>query len=187
MIKKSSMTAIVLLFSSAFNANAAMVNFSLSGEITVANPGNPYNVSIGDLMTASGVFDDIDIGGAGSGETYIDFSTDFNNMEIIIGNTTYTDIMDNFGGGFLIYTDGVFSGIDYSDSAGTLDSFGIIGQTSTTGVLLADIIGRDIQGNWDKNSFTVTTDVSSIPVPAAVWLFGSGLVCLAGMLKRRRI
>ena len=29
--------------------------------------------------------------------------------------------------------------------------------------------------------------VTSVPVPAAVWLFGSGLVGLAGVVRRRKV
>lgn len=58
-------------------------------------------------------------------------------------------------------------------------------------------------GNWDpsldnnpvfwQRSFSATGDVdtfvsvpAAVPVPAAVWLFGSGLVGLAGLARRRR-
>ena len=34
--------------------------------------------------------------------------------------------------------------------------------------------------------FNGTGDVSAVPVPAAVWLFGSGLVGLAGVARRRK-
>ncbi len=34
--------------------------------------------------------------------------------------------------------------------------------------------------------YTGTTDLTAIPVPAAVWLFGSGLLGLAGITKRRK-
>ena len=39
--------------------------------------------------------------------------------------------------------------------------------------------------NLDLTSLTFTA-VSSVPVPAAVWLFGSGLVGLAGVARRRK-
>lgn len=40
--------------------------------------------------------------------------------------------------------------------------------------------------NVDFDNITITTDVSAVPVPAAVWLFGSGLVGLVGMARRKR-
>jgi hypothetical protein len=39
--------------------------------------------------------------------------------------------------------------------------------------------------NYDFTSLQVTSIVSTVPVPAAVWLFGSGLLGLIGVAKRR--
>ena len=39
--------------------------------------------------------------------------------------------------------------------------------------------------NFDMTSVTVT-NISTIPVPAAVWLFGSGLIGLVGVARRRK-
>jgi hypothetical protein len=38
-----------------------------------------------------------------------------------------------------------------------------------------------VTGNW-----TITGVVSAVPVPAAAWLFGSGLLGLVGVARRRR-
>jgi len=40
--------------------------------------------------------------------------------------------------------------------------------------------------NFDITSVTVTAVTSAVPVPAAVWLFGSGLLGLAGVARRRK-
>ena len=44
--------------------------------------------------------------------------------------------------------------------------------------------------NFKTNTFyawaVFTGDVSAVPVPAAVWLFGSGLLALVGVARRRR-
>jgi hypothetical protein len=37
-----------------------------------------------------------------------------------------------------------------------------------------------------KKLKTTATAVTTIPIPAAVWLFGSGLLCLAGIARKRR-
>jgi len=45
----------------------------------------------------------------------------------------------------------------------------------------------DFNANFDITSVTVTSVVTSpVPVPAAVWLFGSGLIGLAGVARRRK-
>jgi len=44
----------------------------------------------------------------------------------------------------------------------------------------------DFNANFDITSITVTSVVSAVPVPAAVWLFGSGLIGLAGVARRRK-
>ena len=71
------------------------------------------------------------------------------------------------------------------------------------------ISGANISGNATKNSSsfaslgftpgsyvstltngsnvdTVTVNIGAVPVPAAVWLFGSGLLGLVGMAKRKK-
>ena len=42
--------------------------------------------------------------------------------------------------------------------------------------------GVDVQ----FDNITISTDVSAVPVPAAVWLFGSGLVGLVGVARRKK-
>lgn len=46
---------------------------------------------------------------------------------------------------------------------------------------------NDAINTGKKNINTTGVAVTTIPLPAAVWLFGSGLVCLAGMTRRRRV
>lgn len=38
----------------------------------------------------------------------------------------------------------------------------------------------------DFDNITMTTEVSAIPVPAAVWLFGSGLLGLVGVARKKK-
>ena len=42
------------------------------------------------------------------------------------------------------------------------------------------------QVSFDNNGTLVTVDVQIIPVPPAVWLFGSGLLGLVGIARRRK-
>ncbi len=52
--------------------------------------------------------------------------------------------------------------------------------------------GGGSQGSGGKEDFddfawvVRSGDVSAVPVPAAVWLFGSGLIGLLGLARRKR-
>ena len=55
-------------------------------------------------------------------------------------------------------------------------------------LISANVSGRGINGSfgWGGGSMDVTImDVSAVPVPAAVWLFGSGLLGLIGIARRK--
>jgi len=58
-----------------------------------------------------------------------------------------------------------------------------VNEADQTGPLLLDVIG-----NWNLTSTGQLSyaGVSAVPVPAAVWLFGSGLIGLAGIARRKQ-
>lgn len=184
-LNKLSVITLCTLMSIATSAQAVIVNFSLSGQIDIAESNNPFALSSGDIITASGTFDDSPIG---AGETYINFSTAINNMEINIGNTVYTDSMDIYGGAYLYFFDGIFTGLDYRSYSDAMT----IASSANPGFIInggiSDSVDKDlilettfVEGSWDPQSFTIT----AVPVPAAVWLFGSGLIFLAGFTRRQ--
>ena len=50
------------------------------------------------------------------------------------------------------------------------------------------IIGYDSVGQLYEATATldsISSNISSVPIPATLWLFGSGLFCLLGIAKRR--
>ena len=51
------------------------------------------------------------------------------------------------------------------------------------GIYSGDLMVTDDRGNVDFATFDIT--VSAVPVPPAVWLFGSGLVGLIGVARRK--
>jgi hypothetical protein len=62
-----------------------------------------------------------------------------------------------------------------------------------TGVIESDIeIGSDFihldlsTSTWEAGDYVSFDLVSEVPVPAAVWLFGSGLLCLVGVARRKK-
>ncbi|HEY9202134.1 MAG TPA: VPLPA-CTERM sorting domain-containing protein [Gammaproteobacteria bacterium] len=160
--------SVVLMALIAGTAQAAQVNFQLTGYVDYVGPANPFSLSTGDSIYASGTFDDSTLL---SGTGVIDFSGAGNDMTITVGSMALTDEMDIFGGANLSLFMGDFDSLDYSTGDGTFDSFldSFIGDGSLT-------------GTWVTSSFEVTP----VPLPAAVWLFGMGLLSLAGFARKRR-
>jgi len=170
----------------ASQAQAALVDFSVNGTIGAAASGNSWGLEVGNLFTASGQFDDSIFTLDTDGSTKIfDFTSSTNNMTISFGNTVYTDEMDVLDGANMFLTaSGVFDGISYlSDSVEPgFESTGFVGGEY-------DVTGTDsvelelyVDGTWNAGSYT---QVAAVPVPAAIWLFGSGLLGLAGIGRRK--
>jgi hypothetical protein len=69
---------------------------------------------------------------------------------------------------------------------GSLDSFVEFAWTHFTG---PGVVGTEVLGYWDINSTTgqirFDTAPAAVPLPAAVWLFASGLLGLVGVSRRR--
>lgn len=181
-IKLTNKTAIKSLICmtllTASQAQAALVDFTVDAQIHSAAVGNSFGLMSGDIITASGQFDDSAIALG-----VIDFTTSFNNMSISFGNTTYTDEMDVLGGASMYFTAaGVFDGIDYLS---ILENPGFEANGFVGGPF--DVTGYDstgyVDGTWQVDSYSA---VSAVPVPAAIWLFGSGLIGLAGIGRRKK-
>ena len=96
----------------------------------------------------------------------------------------------DFAAGGLLYggsvTGGDWSTLGYNYSGTIAGTTLSIGQPSSG-------VSWELDGNGDtdvdlfKRAFSGTASVDTfVPVPAAMWLFGSGLALLAGMARRRR-
>lgn len=68
------------------------------------------------------------------------------------------------------------------------DSWAFVGVIDTDGFLSAEL--RELRGKDSQQVLLFADDfsigVTAIPVPAAVWLFGSGLLGLVGMARRKQ-
>ena len=101
-----------------------------------------------------------------------------------LGNISYQDTSGNEQSGYGFVNTGPFSvaqesvywtGLEYAPSA----LFAWVFETE---------FGRQSAGLVDGSFYAWAVrsgDVSSVPVPAAAWLFGSGLICLIGFAKQK--
>ena len=160
-------------------AYAAPVNFTLVGTVGSAATPNAFGLNVGDSITVSGIFDGNVLSGVGAEGVVFSLASG-NSLNIDAGLMSFTEADDvNYGLGSspkLSFLDGSFNGFDF------LTYFGTSGQFEST-IFSAGAL--DDNFNVVNSTWTNYT-VSSVPVPAAVWLFGSGLLGLAGVARRKR-
>lgn len=162
-------------------AQAALVNFTLTGDVdTVADPGNVFGLNLGDTITASGTFDDAVLTGGTGNISFGDGSG--NSITLNVGSITYIASDDyDFGSGYPILSlvSGGFDGLNFGTDPYATISFDsldfVFDGYQDEGFTLT------LSGTWDGASF----QMSPVPVPAAVWLFGSGLLGLVGIARRK--
>ena len=151
------------------STQAALVNFTLSGTVD-GSSGSPYGLSIGDTITASGVFDNSVL----ASSPYTVYFNGGNTLSITAGSLTLDQTQDEGGSPRLEF-----------DSLGNLMGLNFYAQSFDSGALAFLIEDNSLNfatGVWDASSFSTTP----VPVPAAMWLLGSGLIGLVGVARRRR-
>lgn len=166
---------------------AAMVNFTVTGSVDSAF-GTTFGLNVGSTITASGTFDD----SAMSSSPYtvlFDSAHTGNTMTIVAGSLTLNQTQDDSyaTGGYpkIVFNNGGnFLGIDFH--VGFLDGSAFDSYSSNlpnpSTFAINDASYNTVAGTWTASTFTVTP----VPVPAALWLFGSGLLGLVGLTKRKR-
>jgi hypothetical protein len=173
-MKHKIISVIALLVFSLGNAQAALVNYTITGIVVLGEDNygpNAFGLNENDTITAFGTFDDSALtGGAG---TVTFGSGSGNTMTISVGTATYTasdDIDFALGDPSITFTSLTsISDFDYLASDFSFNSL----------FTSFDDYGN-LFGDW------ITVEVTAIPVPAAVWLFGSGLIGLAGVARRKK-
>ena len=112
-----------------------------------------------------------------------------------------TDSIFSLNGEFLAYGNGVVSlglyeGVDliesniiYSHLNLDYDGFGIALVDYTNTLTTGDYrlrIAAISQAEYNEQRFNISGTISAVPIPASAWLFGSGLIGLAGFVRRKK-
>jgi len=158
------------------SAHAALVSFTITGDVLTGyeTSYNDYGLYAGDTVTLSGVFDDSALS-AGTGQ--IDFDTlNGNYLVLSAGSLTLYDTNDLDLYSYLYFNNYQLTEFDYYAHAG--ENGAPSGFHSA--LLSFDDLGG-LQGAWRSN-----VELSAVPVPAALWLFGSGLLGLIAWGRKQR-
>jgi hypothetical protein len=89
------------------------------------------------------------------------------------------------------YAAGVGSGMTYLTHDATVDAINFLEFFAEAGQVYTVALGGNGVGAWNKNAaeyaMSITAVASPVPVPAAIWLFGSAMAGLLGINKRSKL
>lgn len=122
--------------------------------------------------------------GLKSGSFSYDFSDTDNSGSASVTNITWDGLIDSFSAMTLTSGDSSCFGTGCSFAAGPISDGPLLhpaGVSTDIGVLLSFQLTAG-----DTATFNTLFEVNPVPVPAAVWLFGSGLLGLVGMARRKK-
>lgn len=177
--KKACSLAVIALAFCAGSAQAAQVNFTLTGSVIYADPGNLFNLVGGNTVSVTGIFDDSVLSG-GTG-TVSFASGSGNSFTVTAGNFTFNEADDISGGVYptLILNAGQFDDFNFLADIGAFGYF-----DSQLGFFDGDDDNFGlVSGTW--------ADLTVTPVPEAstyaMMLAGLGLVGFMGMARRKSL
>lgn len=162
-------------------ANAELVRHDFIGDVEYANLGNAYGITTSSIVTGYAIYDDSLLHPTITpGKIYVGLHPEFQ-LRITIGNYTFSEANDTQGLGFpeLIFSGTTLIGLDFNTAFSPpnyIDANGTAWGAGLNGTFQAE-------GDFDFSVFTPVPVV--VPIPAAVWLFGSGLIGLIGMARRK--
>ena len=187
---------IILLGLFSLNASASLITFTHEGtgsgtiggiaftdaDFVVTATGDTDNIMLRDLTGTLYINHDlasISISGVGTFDFITDTRTFVSNSIDLVGFSRAGETGEDLING---PTDSIFSGWDMTTSIGPVSGFAImmqwdIGDVETTGGVLF------YESSSTPAMFTAV--VSTVPVPAAIWLFGSGLLALIATMRRK--
>jgi len=176
-------TALVL----AGNANAALINFTITGDVLIAENYGGL-VAFGSTITADITLDDTGLTGIGTEQI---FFTGLNTLDITAGTLSFNQSMDGSGNTSITFVDGSLFDLHFGAQ------FGVLGApedflSSLTSATASRSVTTGKGGNIVTTNHTLyatwqatALPLTPVPVPAAIWLFGSGLLGLAGIARRK--
>jgi len=167
------------------------------------NPWGPWNSTVENTIETYVIRD---IGTVGAGDLGATFTFGFDgklgNLETgtaaNASNTAFVKVLQQSNGSYSTLFEGYFdagTNLTTDWSGGSIDLLidaGMVGELVqigfvATGTELTDAEGGQVWPGtgvyYDNLGFA---EVSAVPVPAAVWLFGSGLLGLVGVARRRK-
>jgi len=162
------------------SAQAALVNYTITGDVIFGDEDfpNAFGLTAAETITATGVFDD-SVLTSGSG-TVLFNSGSGNSMTLFVGSETFTASNDDR------YTSGFPSITMTNFSLDDFDFLAVIGSNGAPADFSSFFNGFDdfdaLYGEW-----RTTVEISAVPVPAALWLFGSGLMALVLAGRKNKI
>ena len=197
MVVKSFMGLLgVVAFLVSLSANASLIGSTVDGCLGPASSGCSGGPTFDFFSGATETIDDPvieftntqDLGVNGS----IVRSADFSGSSLTISNDGTDLVPNSLGFGGLIWS---FDNINFADpdeiiSGSTLTSevgFSVLSYSFTSDSIIVITDGylvNDIEGQVFTAIFDIQTSV--VPVPPAVWLFGSGLIGLIGVARRKK-
>lgn len=165
------------------NANAALATLDLIGDVISAQNYGGLT-AFASTITATATFDNTGFTGVGDETIYF---TGSNTLDITAGTLSFDQTnKTTLSTTSISFTDGLL--VDFTYSA----IFGMNGAPedfySSLDNASAD---RAVSGPASKDVKLVATwrtaelPITAVPVPAAAWLFGSGLIGLAGIARRK--
>jgi hypothetical protein len=180
LLKRFALPGVLLaLFCGMSSAYAAVQTYSytITGTVLVGEEttDNAFDLFVGDTVTAYGTFTaDLSVPG---------------DVTVMFGSGSGNTMTIDLNGTFLTANDDV----DFADNTGPFLTFNVMSLTDfdylkttspafNSSFLFFDDLGgaEGMLGQWDSSVSLVV-----VPVPAALWLFGSGLIGLAGIARRK--
>lgn len=167
----------------ATQAAAVTYQYTITGDVLLGDETAPnaYGLTAGDIVTAYGTFT-ADLGVIGLETGTVSFSSSNSGNSMIIDlNGTYLNATQDDG-----YDDDLGPSLTFN--AGFLSDF-YFNKTSAAPIFYSSFMIFDdtdsLVGQW-RASVNLVPLATPVPVPAAMWLFGSGLLGLLGIARRRK-